>query len=142
MDISLRETKDIDYDKVTDAFYSVRLLKYPEKRNLYKKAIEKAFRSSQYVVSAWDGERMVGFTRVLTDGSLFATIWNLIVIPNYQIKGIGKILVQKCLDRYPKLHFYTIADQGVYRFYEKLGFKLHSHGMYLEKGRQVCVIYN
>ena len=142
MNIIFKETKDLDYEKVVDIFYSVKFLKFSEKRTVYKEAIEKAFRNSQYVVSAWERNKLIGFVRVLTDNSLFATIWNLIIIPEYQNKGLGKMLVQKCLEKYPKIHFFTIADQDNYRFYEKSGFKLHSHGMYLEKGKKVCAIYN
>jgi len=140
--ISYKETKDLDYEKVVDIFYSVNFLKHPDKRGIYKEAIERAFRNSQYVVAAYHSEKLIGFVRVLTDKSLFATVWNLIIVPGYQINGIGKVLVQKCLDKYPNIHFYAIADEAVYKFYEKLGFKLHSHGMYLEKGKKVCVIFN
>ncbi|MCL4374710.1 GNAT family N-acetyltransferase [Patescibacteria group bacterium] len=142
MPIIYKETKDLDYERVVDIFYSVKFLKHPHKRKIYKRAIEKAFRNSQYVVAAYDNDKLIAFVRVLTDKSLFATIWNLIVSPDYQIKGIGQTLVRRCLDKYPKLHFFTIADKSVYKFYEKMGFKIHSHGMYLEKGRKVCLIYN
>lgn len=142
MNITYTETKDLDYERVVDIFYSVKFLRHPEKRNLYKDSIEKAFKNSQYVVAAYDEDKLIGFVRVLTDESLFATIWNLIVTPEYQIKGIGRTLIQKCLDKYPNLHFFTFADQEVRKFYEKLGFKLHTDGMYLEKGKKVCVIYN
>lgn len=142
MNITLMETKELDYEYVVDLFFSVRFLRHPEKRREYKKAIEQAFRNSQYVVGAFDGEKMVGCVRVLTDRTLFATIWNMIVLPEYQKKGIGKMLLEKCLNTYPKLHFFLIADDDVVGFYEKTGFKLHKYGMYLEKGREVCVIYN
>jgi len=142
MSIVYKETKDLNYDEIVDIFYSIKFLKYPNKREIYKKAIEKAFRNSQYVIAAYEKKKLVGFARVLTDESLFATIWNLIVRPRYQTQGIGQNLFKKCLDKYPLLHFFTFADKEVFKFYEKLGFKLHSHGMYLEKGRKVCIIYN
>jgi len=142
MNITLKVTKDLNYEDVVSIFYSVNFLKYPEKRLIYIKAIEKAFRKSQFVVSAWDNDKLVGFVRVLTDETLFATIWNLIVLPEYQKKGIGKLLVKKCLDKYKNLHFFIFADEDNIKFYEKLGFKFHQYGMYLEKGKKVCVIYN
>lgn len=94
------------------------------------------------MVSAWKNNKLIGFCRVLTDNSLFASIWNLIVASKYQKKGIGKRLVHKCFEKYPKVHFFVIADSETYHFYEKLGFKLHPHGMYLEKGKKVSAIYN
>lgn len=132
----------MDYEKVVDLFFAVHFLRFPEKRETYKQAIKHAFRNSQYVVSAYNGEELIGFARLLTDEVLFATVWNMIVKPEYQNKGIGKMLLDKCLNKYPNLHFFLIADEKVTGFYEKLGFKLHKHGMYFEKGRQVCIIYN
>jgi ribosomal protein S18 acetylase RimI-like enzyme len=90
----------------------------------------------------FDGNDLVGFVRVLTDETLFATVWNMIVKPEYQKHGIGKMLMDKCLEKYPTVHFFLMADDDVVGFYEKSGFKLHKYGMYLEKGRKVCVIYN
>jgi ribosomal protein S18 acetylase RimI-like enzyme len=142
MKISFKQTKSLDFDKVIDIFFEAGFLKHQNKREIYKKAIKKAFLNSDYVVSAWDKEKLIGFSRIITDKSLFAPIWNLIVKPEYQGKGIRKSLMQKCLNKYPKLHFFIIADKKVVKFYEKLGFKLHPYGMYLEKGKQVCVIYN
>lgn len=142
MNIIFKETKDLDYEQVVDIFYSVKFLRYPEKRKIYKETIEKAFHNSQYVASAWDNNRLIGFLRVLTDGSIFAAIWNLIVAPGYQKKGIGQSLVKKCLDKYPSLCFFIIADKETSEFYQKLGFKLPKQGVYLYKGKEVCVIYN
>lgn len=142
MDVSLKETKDLDYDKVVDIFYEVGFLKYPEKRQIYKTSIEKAFRNSDYVVSAWNGGEIIGFTRVITDEALFATIWNMIVTPKYQNRGVGKMLIQKCLDAYPNLHFFLFAGEKSVKFYKKMGFDVHCFGMYLKNGSRRCVIYN
>ncbi|MFC1647187.1 GNAT family N-acetyltransferase [Patescibacteria group bacterium] len=142
MNLIFKETNDLDYDAVVDIFFEVGFLKNKDKKLVYKRAIEKAFRNSQYVISIWNGVEMIGFARVLTDKSLFATIWNMIVVPRYQKKGIGKKLLKKCLDKYPGLHHFLIADHDVVEFYKKMGFNLHPHGMFLEKGKKVCIIYN
>ena len=142
MNITLKETKEMNYEKVVDIFYEVKFLKYPDKRAVYKEAIEKAFRNSQLVVSAWEGEKLAGFARVITDNSLFATIWNMIVKPDYQKKGVGKMLIQKCLDNYPNLQFFLFSGENTADFYKKMGFDTHRFGMYLKDGFKKCVIYN
>jgi len=142
MKISFKQTKNLDFNKVVDIFFEVGFLKHQNKRDTYKRAIKKAFLNSQFVVSAWIGNELVGFTRVVTDKSLFATICNLLVKNKYQKKGIGKELVKRCLDKYPQLHLFIVADKKVVGFYQKLGFKIHPYGMYLEKGKKACVIYN
>ena len=137
-----KETKDLDYDQLVELFFAVHFLRFPEKRADYRTAIEKAFRNSQYVISVYDKAKLVGVARLLTDEVLFATVWNMIIKPEYQKHGIGKQILEKCLSKYPNLHFFLIADDDVVGFYEKTGFKLHKYGMYLEKGRKVCIVYN
>ena len=62
----------------------------------------RAVSSNWYAVSAFDGDRLVGFGRVVSDGMLHAMIYEMIVLPEYQGMGIGAqilhMLVQKCLE--------------------------------------------
>lgn len=142
MKIKLKETKKLSYDKVVKIFFEVGFLKKPSKTNLYNQSIQEAFKNSQYVISAWDEKQLVGFVRVLSDKTIFATIWNMIVKPEYQNKGIGELLVKQIFKKYNKHAVFLIADQKVKGFYEKMGFKAHSSGMYLVKGYDNCSIYN
>jgi ribosomal protein S18 acetylase RimI-like enzyme len=41
-------------------------------------------------LGAWDGDRLVGSIRILTDGYFFATIPEILVDPAYQRRGIGR----------------------------------------------------
>lgn len=62
--------------------------------------LERAILNSQKVVCVYDGERLVGFGRVLTDGVMHAMIYEMIVHPEYQGRGIGsqvvRLLVEWC----------------------------------------------
>ena len=42
-----------------------------------------------YMLAAYDGERLVGFGRVVSDLVLHAMIYDMIVAPDYQGQGIG-----------------------------------------------------
>ncbi|HKW10347.1 MAG TPA: GNAT family N-acetyltransferase, partial [Gemmatimonadaceae bacterium] len=53
-------------------------------------------------IGAWDGDRLVGSIRVLTDGYFFATIPEILVDPAYQRRGIGRRLMELALDRAPR----------------------------------------
>jgi ribosomal protein S18 acetylase RimI-like enzyme len=74
-------------------------------------------------VSVWDGDRLVGFGRVLTDYVFRASIWDIIVEKRYQGRGIGTRLVEYIL-HHPALEgvelFWLCTRMP--EFYERLGF--------------------
>src|SRR6185436_19421087 len=58
----------------------------------------RALEYSHPVLSAWDGPLLVGFTRVISDRTYRATIWDVIVRQSHQGRGIGRKLVRAVLD--------------------------------------------
>ncbi|MBA5871007.1 MAG: GNAT family N-acetyltransferase [Nitrospira sp. CR2.1] len=75
------------------------------------------------VISAWDGSRLVGFGRVLTDYVFRASIWDVIVDRDYQGQKIGTEIVRRILD-HPTLQHVELFWLCTRRpgFYERLGF--------------------
>lgn len=75
------------------------------------------------VISAWDGPRLVGFGRVLTDYVFRASIWDVIVDRDYQGQRIGTEIVRRILDhptlQQVELFWLCTRMPG---FYERLGF--------------------
>ena len=75
------------------------------------------------VISAWDGLRLVGFGRVLTDYVFRASIWDVIVDRDYQGQKIGTEIVRRILDhptlQQVELFWLCTRMPG---FYERLGF--------------------
>ena len=90
-----------------------------------------ALRSSWYCLSAYDGERLVGFGRMLCDGVLHALILDLIVHPDWQGKGLGGEVLNRLVD---KCRAHSIRDiqlfsvKGKAGFYRKLGFRERPEG--------------
>lgn len=84
-----------------------------------------ALHSSWYVLSAYDGEKLVGFGRLVSDGILHAMIYELIVLPEYQGRGIGgeilSRLVEKCQGAGVR-DIQLFCAHGKREFYEKRGF--------------------
>ncbi len=72
-------------------------------------------------VGAWDGARLVGSIRVLTDGYFFATIPELLVDPSYQRRGIGRHLMELALDRTPRGKVAFGAQPQSVGFFERIG---------------------
>src|SRR5215471_29005 len=53
-------------------------------------------------IGAWDGGRLVGTVRVLSDGYLFSTVPEILVDPQYQRRGIGRELMGRALELAPR----------------------------------------
>src|SRR5690349_13736550 len=74
-------------------------------------------------ITAWDGSRLVGLGRVLTDDVYRASIWDVIVDTDYQGQDIGTHIIQRILDhpdlKRVELFWLCTRSPG---FYEKLGF--------------------
>ena len=89
--------------------------------NYNEEKTEKALKKTLNI-SAWEGERLIGTVRILTDGYYFGTIPEILVDPAYQGKGIGKKLMEKAWELSPTSIFLG-AQPGKEGFFEKLGFE-------------------
>jgi len=72
--------------------------------------------------SAWDGTRLVGAVRVLTDGHLFSTVPEILVDPAYRRRGIGRRLMAMALELAPGGKLFLGAQSGNEAFFEACGF--------------------
>lgn len=96
-----------------------------------------ALAGSHSVVSAWDGERLVGLANALSDGHLVVYYPHLLVLLEYQGRGIGTRLMRLLMDRYAGFHQQVIvADGGAVEFYRKCGFERagQTEPMWIYKG--------
>ncbi len=64
-----------------------------------KEQLYKAIQNSWYTLSAYSDETLVGFGRIISDGSLHAFIVDLIISPVFQDKGLGTILLKKLVNQ-------------------------------------------
>ncbi len=113
------ESKEIDVNELVDLYqfgwWSIQRKK-PD--------VEKMLDHTSMTVSVWDGDLLVGFARLLTDFTYRATIWDVIVRPEYQGKGVGKKTMEYILS-HPKLStvtFFWLSTRDKHTFYEELGF--------------------
>lgn len=87
--------------------------------------LEVAIANSDPVITVWDGDRLIGFARATSDGIYRATIWDVVVHPDYRGAGLGRKLVQTVLS-HPKLsrvertYLMTTHQQS---FYQHIGFE-------------------
>ena len=98
--------------------------------------VKKAIQHSFLVVSMWEikgnRKRLVGFARATSDRAFNATIWDVVVDPDYQNQGLGKALMQFTIKKLRGEDISNItlfADPQVINFYRKLGFILDPEGI-------------
>jgi ribosomal protein S18 acetylase RimI-like enzyme len=90
---------------------------YPEKLVIAMKNFDTVF-------SAWDGDELVGLVSVMDDGIMNAYIHYLLVKPDYQLKGIGKELIERVKKHYDDyLRIVVICQNPNVKFYEYCGFE-------------------
>ena len=96
-----------------------------ETYQLDKDQLHQALQYSWYSVSAYDDDRLVGFGRIVSDGMLHALIAEMIVLPDYQGKGIGNHILDDLVARCQANGIRDIqlfCAKGKVGFYEKHGF--------------------
>ncbi len=57
-------------------------------------------------ITAYDGKRLVGCLRILSDGYFFGTITELLILPEYQKQGIGSRLLQLAKENTPTMLYF------------------------------------
>jgi GNAT superfamily N-acetyltransferase len=87
--------------------------------------------NTDYYFSAWDGKRLIGFARVLTDRVYRATLWDVVVHPDYQKRGVGEELMNRILSHpvLTKVDKFWLNTRDKFGFYEKFGFVRSDQGM-------------
>nr|YP_009510979.1 hypothetical protein [Hydropuntia rangiferina]AXI96652.1 hypothetical protein [Hydropuntia rangiferina]UAD87335.1 hypothetical protein [Hydropuntia rangiferina] len=75
---------------------------------------------------------LIGFARATSDSSFNATIWDVVIHPEFQGQGLGKILMSQIIKhlRYEDISTITLfADPQVVSFYNHLGFVTDPDGI-------------
>jgi GNAT superfamily N-acetyltransferase len=84
----------------------------------------KALKNSHGLISAWDGDKLVGLGNSISDGFLVVYYPHLLIHPDYQGRGIGKMIMNRFMKKYSGFHQQVlIADGRAIEFYKKCGFE-------------------
>ncbi len=118
MDILYKFEKTVDTQKLVDLFKSVewKSADYPEE-------LTKAIQNSHKVITAFDGDRLVGIINGISDGHMVVYFSYVIVHPDYHGKKIGETMMNSILSFYEDLKVKVLMSYNVSNgFYKKLGF--------------------
>lgn len=85
--------------------------------------------NSTHVVSAWDGDKLVGLVRALDDGETVAFLHYLLVDPAYQGLHIGDGLMKRMMSCLDGLLYAKImpSNPKTIPFYERYGFRQYDN---------------
>ena len=98
--------------------------------------VKKAIDFSFLVITMWERRgnyrRLIGFARATSDHAFNATIWDVVVHPDFQGRGFGKGMMQHMIRELRREDISNItlfADPQVVSFYQGLGFKSDPEGI-------------
>ncbi|AGY59902.1 GNAT family N-acetyltransferase [Gloeobacter kilaueensis] len=90
-----------------------------------KKAIDHSFCVISMYEQRGEFKQLIGFARATSDHAFNATIWDVVVHPEYQGKGLGRALMDRIIAELRAADISNItlfADPHVVDFYRRLGF--------------------
>ena len=127
MNIKYKDTqKDLPPEQVHKLFVAVGWSEGSETPEMIQKGYYIPWINSTLVVSAWDGDRLIGAVRVLSDTMFRSIIYDLMVLPEYQKKSIGKELVKRCIEHFPNSEWLVQTTKEISGYYEKNGFTVNN----------------
>jgi predicted N-acetyltransferase YhbS len=84
------------------------------------------------IVTARDGDLLVGVSRALSDFSFCTYLSDLAVDEAYQKKGIGKVLIRETKNAAPLAKLILLSAPKAVAYYPKIGMTRHEHCYILE----------
>ena len=127
--ITYTEEKKFDNKSVVDLFSSVGWVSAQYPTRLYK-----ALMHSSTVITAWDGDRLIGLVRVLDDSELVAYMHYVLVHPDYHEQGIAGTMVEMVKEKYKDYLYIELMpeERKNAAFYEKHGFQIMEDGVAMQ----------
>lgn len=118
MKIQVKETKNVLQSDIIRIYKANKWSSADKPDELFK-----ALMNSHTFLTAWAGDDLIGLGNALSDGYLVVYYPHLIVHPDYQGKGVGRLLLQRFQEKYSGFHQQIlVADGKAVDFYRRCGF--------------------
>ncbi len=132
--ISYHTGNDIDLDEMIDVYVDSTLgeRRPVDDRDRMARMLEEA----NLVITARDGETMVGVSRSVTDWVYCTYLSDLAVRAAYQGQGIGKELVRLTRQATPQASVILLAAPKAVDYYPKIGMTRHDSAWVLWPGEE------
>jgi ribosomal protein S18 acetylase RimI-like enzyme len=131
--IAYRLGNDVDVETLIDVYKDSGLEGRPVDD---RESMRKMLAAANLVVSAWDGETLIGVARSLSDFVFCTYLSDLAVRRAYQRQGIGRELVRRTQKGGGSATVFLFAADAAKEYYERIGFDAGS-GWYLPRMKRV-----
>lgn len=132
--ISYRSGNDLDVDAMIELYVASTLgARRPVSE---RERMGAMLRNANVVITAWEGELLVGISRALSDFSYATYLSDLAVRVSHQRRGIGKELIRRTQQAGgPQARVILLAAPAAAEYYGHIGFQHHPRAWILEPGQ-------
>ena len=119
--MDIKKYENFHLEEIINLYQSVGWTNYLERINI----LEEAYANSLCVLGAYDSDRLVGIIRAVGDGQTIVFVQDIIVLPEYQRKGIGTKLLKAVMDKYHDVYQMELLTDNTVKtkaFYRSVGF--------------------
>jgi GNAT superfamily N-acetyltransferase len=133
--IEYKVTPDLDLDVAHELYVASTL---GERRPIGDRArFEKMMRSGNLIITAWEGDVLVGISRSITDWVWFTYLADLAVRVSHQKQGIGKELMRRTQAAAPQANLLLLAAPKAANYYGHVGFTQMLNAWMLRPGEEI-----
>lgn len=119
--MDIKKYENFHLEEIINLYQSVGWTNYLERTDI----LEEAYANSLCVLGAYDSDRLVGIIRAVGDGQTIVFVQDIIVLPEYQRKGIGTKLLKAVVEKYNDVYQMELLTDNTVKtkaFYRSVGF--------------------
>ncbi|MCG6925116.1 MAG: GNAT family N-acetyltransferase [Acidobacteria bacterium] len=133
--IEYRTGNDLDLDEVVEVYVESTL---GERRPVAdRERMAGMLREANLVVTAWDGQRIVGISRSVSDFHYATYLSDLAVRLSHQKRGIGVELIRRTQRAAPLAAVILLSAPAAVDYYPRIGFTRHESAWILRPGEEL-----
>ena len=133
--ISYRTGNQLDLDAVIELYRASTL---GERRPIHdRERMAAMLKNANLVVTAWNGDLLVGIARSISDFCYATYLSDLAVRVSHQRQGIGRELMRQTRQAAPKASLVLFAAPKAVDYYPHVGFTQHPSGWVLKPDKAI-----
>ena len=119
--MEIREYRQYDEREILPLYASVGWTAYTDQ----PETLRRGFENSLLTLAAYEENRLIGILRAVGDGQTIVFVQDLLILPEYQRRGVGTALLRELLARYPQVRQIELTadvSPSLLAFYRKTCF--------------------